>query len=80
MTAAHCTDGASKVGVALGCHVMPCDDADSTIQESFDFFVHEEWNDISLHNDISLIRLPVPLDFSASSKLFSQIFEICYTF
>ncbi|KAK7071888.1 hypothetical protein SK128_021709 [Halocaridina rubra] len=64
MTAAHCTDGAGFVDVVMGAHNIQVAEPEQVTVTSTDFFVHENWDSFNLQNDISLIRLPSPVQFN----------------
>ncbi|XP_037799897.1 chymotrypsin BII-like [Penaeus monodon] len=57
LTAAHCVDSAHNL--------FEAEDTQVTMSSS-DFFTHEDWDSFSLANDIALVRLPTPVDFTES--------------
>ena len=65
MTAGHCADGASSVNVMLGAHNVR-----ETVEEgrleiaSNEIFTHEDYNGLSIRNDIGLVHLPEPVQFT----------------
>ncbi|XP_047486377.1 chymotrypsin BII-like [Penaeus chinensis] len=66
LTAAHCVDRHLSVEVVLGAHnIFEAEDTQVTMSSS-DFFTHEDWDSFSLANDIALVRLPTPVDFTES--------------
>ncbi|XP_063599993.1 chymotrypsin BII-like [Penaeus indicus] len=55
-----------SVEVVLGAHnIFEAEDTQVTMSSS-DFFTHEDWDSFSLANDIALVRLPTPVDFTES--------------
>ena len=36
---------------------------------SKDFFIHESWNSYTLANDIALIKMPEPIDFTSKNLI-----------
>uniref|UniRef100_A0A1V1FKM4 Putative serine protease 64 isoform A n=1 Tax=Reticulitermes speratus TaxID=60591 RepID=A0A1V1FKM4_9NEOP len=64
LTAAHCTNNSSIFIVSLGTVQLSDPDSGSVVQVALNSIVHSEYNNITLNNDIALIRLPVPVDFS----------------
>ncbi|XP_073841779.1 brachyurin-like [Musca autumnalis] len=67
LTAAHCTDGAKGVTVYLGA-INIKDDNEKGQQRIYtsnkNIVVHAEWDPSTLSNDISLIKLPVSVEFN----------------
>lgn len=67
VTAAHCTDGADGVTVYLGA-VNIKDDNEKGQQRIYtsksNIIVHEGWDASTLTNDLSVIKLPVSIDFN----------------
>ncbi|XP_058975828.1 brachyurin-like [Musca domestica] len=67
LTAAHCTDGADGVTVYLGAIDIK-DDHEKGQQRIYtsksNIIVHEHWDPNTLSNDISLIKLPVVIEFN----------------
>lgn len=67
LTAAHCTDGADGVTVYLGAIDIK-DDNEKNQQRIYtskaNIVVHADWNPSTLRNDISLIKLPVKIEFN----------------
>ncbi|XP_058975829.1 brachyurin-like [Musca domestica] len=67
LTAAHCTDGADGVTVYLG--AIDIKDNNEKGQQRIytsksNIIVHEHWEPSTLTNDISLIKLPVVIEFN----------------
>nr|XP_027209997.1 chymotrypsin BII-like [Penaeus vannamei] len=66
LTAAHCVDRHLSVEVVLGAHnLFEAEDTQVTMSSS-DFFAHEDWDSFTVANDIALVRLPTPVEFTAS--------------
>ncbi|XP_061395937.1 brachyurin-like [Musca vetustissima] len=67
LTAAHCTDGADGVTVYLGA-IDVRNDNEKGQQRIYvskrNIVVHEAWNPDLLRNDISLIKMPVSIEFN----------------
>ncbi|XP_061395936.1 brachyurin-like [Musca vetustissima] len=67
LTAAHCTDGAQGVTVYLGAIDIK-DDNEKGQQRIYtsksNIVIHENWDPNTLSNDISLIKLPVVVEFN----------------
>ncbi|XP_037817079.1 brachyurin-like [Lucilia sericata] len=67
LTAAHCTDGADGVTVYLGATDIKNDNekGQQRIYSSKSYIVvHADWDASTMSNDISLIKLPVPIEFN----------------
>ncbi|XP_069970812.1 brachyurin-like [Penaeus vannamei] len=66
LTAAHCVDRHLSVEVVLGAHnLLEAEDTQVTMSSS-DFFAHEDWDSFTVANDIALVRLPTPVEFTDS--------------
>ncbi|XP_055910570.1 brachyurin-like [Eupeodes corollae] len=67
LTAAHCTDGVNGVDVYLGA-TNRTDRSEAGQQIIYVgkkyVFVHEKWDSSQLVNDISVLKLPIPIDFN----------------
>ncbi|XP_075163555.1 brachyurin-like [Haematobia irritans] len=67
LTAAHCTDGADGVTVYLGAIDIK-DDNEKGQQRIYtsksNIVIHADWDPSTLSNDISLIKLPVSVEFN----------------
>ncbi|XP_005183422.2 brachyurin-like [Musca domestica] len=67
LTAAHCTDGADGVTAYLGAIDIK-DDHEKGQQRIYtsksNIVIHEHWDPSTLSNDISLIKLPVVIEFN----------------
>uniref|UniRef100_A0A1L8EC59 Putative serine proteases 1/2-like protein n=2 Tax=Haematobia irritans TaxID=7368 RepID=A0A1L8EC59_HAEIR len=66
LTAAHCTDRITSVGVYLGSTVRSSSEVIHAVL-SKDIFPHPEWNPANLRNDIALIKIP-STPYSANIK------------
>ncbi|XP_019892254.1 brachyurin-like [Musca domestica] len=67
LTAAHCTDGADGVTIYLGAIDVRNhnEKGQQRIYSSKSYIiVHEQWNGQTMANDISLIKMPVIIDFN----------------
>nr|CAD7429931.1 unnamed protein product [Timema monikensis] len=64
LTAAHCTQGAETATVRLGSQNLRADEEGRKSFTSRQFLVHEDYNDTTLNNDISLIKLPTTVPAS----------------
>ncbi|XP_055910850.1 uncharacterized protein LOC129945216 [Eupeodes corollae] len=67
LTAAHCTDSIVSVDVHLGMfdRLNRYEEGQKVIRVArANIIVHEHWNPSSVQNDISLIRLPYPVEFN----------------
>ncbi|XP_065360063.1 brachyurin-like [Calliphora vicina] len=67
LTAAHCTDGADGVTVYLGATDIKNDNEKGQqriYSSKANIVVHANWVPSTLTNDISLIKLPVPVEFN----------------
>uniref|UniRef100_A0A1V1FIV0 Putative serine protease 64 isoform C n=2 Tax=Reticulitermes speratus TaxID=60591 RepID=A0A1V1FIV0_9NEOP len=64
LTAAHCTYNRTKFVVILGIVSLTEPESQIVVQETVNNIVHSGYNDTNANNDIALIRLPVPVDFS----------------
>ena len=61
LTAAHCIDGISQVDVGLGCN-----DRDVCERQEWGVtgIMHESYNGANFQNDIAVIRLANPVEFT----------------
>jgi len=65
LTAAHCASGASEMLVMLGAHNVREASEEGRLEiTTTDFFTHPGWSQISIHNDLALIHLPEPVNFT----------------
>merc|ERR1711892_814157 len=64
-TAAHCAKDASEMKVMLGAHNVRDDSEEGRIElVTRDFFTHEKYSQITLHNDLALVHLPEAVNFT----------------
>jgi len=65
LTAAHCAHDASEMKVMLGAHnVREAAEEGRLELITRDFFTHEKYSQITLHNDLALVHLPEPVNFT----------------
>jgi len=65
LTAAHCADGATYADVLLGAwNVREPDEPNRVEISSYELVVHPTWDPSTLSNDLALIVLPSPVDFT----------------
>ncbi|KAK4316557.1 hypothetical protein Pmani_012330 [Petrolisthes manimaculis] len=65
LTAAHCVDdGAPFVEVILGAHNWRVEEPTQVKVRSAEVMWHEDWNPITLANDLALVRLSEPVTFN----------------
>jgi len=65
LTAAHCAKDASEMRIMLGAHEIKEESEEGRIEViTRDFFTHENYNTINLHNDLALVHLPEPVTFT----------------
>ncbi|XP_055843977.1 brachyurin-like [Episyrphus balteatus] len=67
LTAAHCTDSIDSADVYLGAfdRTNRKEQGQQVIRVTKkDIIIHEHWNPVSVQNDISLIKLPKPIEFN----------------
>lgn len=65
LTAAHCAKDASEMKVMLGAHnVREATEEGRLEPVTRDFFTHEKYSTITLHNDLALVHLPEPVTFT----------------
>jgi len=65
VTAAHCAKDASEMVVMLGAHnVREATEEGRLELTTRDFFTHEKYSQITLHNDIALVHLPEKVNFT----------------
>ncbi|XP_055913780.1 collagenase [Eupeodes corollae] len=65
LTAGHCTYGQTSIFLIFGTNNL---NTYSVSMTSNEFFLHPEYDPATLNNDVSLIKLPMSLNFSASIK------------
>jgi len=65
LTAAHCAKDASEMKVMLGAHNVREGAEEGRIElVTRDFFTHEKYNTLNLHNDLALVHLPEKVNFT----------------
>merc|ERR1712121_384768 len=65
VTAAHCAKDASEMRVMLGAHnVREASEEGRLELVTRDFFTHEKYSQVTLHNDIALVHLPQSVNFT----------------
>jgi len=64
MCAGHCLHDAKFVQVVVGAHNISADEPTQQTYNSTDFFTHENYTSLTVHNDISMIKLPESLVFN----------------
>uniref|UniRef100_A0A0P5YUC4 Clip-domain serine protease n=1 Tax=Daphnia magna TaxID=35525 RepID=A0A0P5YUC4_9CRUS len=67
LTAAHCADAAVFFDVYLGSHNVRLAAADEPTRvevRSTEYTVHPEWASLRIRNDVALIKLPTPIEFT----------------
>ncbi|XP_037936060.1 brachyurin [Teleopsis dalmanni] len=62
LTAAHCTYGLSSIYLIFGTILL--DDSKAVSMTSTSMYIHDNYSSATLNNDVSLIQLPQPLQFS----------------
>ena len=60
VTAAHCVDGAKEAQVLAGAHKWNSHEANQQRIFTYDLYNHENWDTITLENDIGIVRTPHP--------------------
>merc|ERR1712215_393773 len=65
LTAAHCAHDATEMKVMLGAHGVREETEEGRLELiTRDFFTHEKYSQITLHNDLALVHLPEPVNFT----------------
>merc|ERR1712088_54732 len=65
LTAAHCAKDATEMLVMLGAHNVREASEEGRLEiTTTDFFTHPGWSQISIHNDLALVHLPEPVNFT----------------
>merc|ERR1711892_1415662 len=68
LTAAHCATDASEMKVMLGAHNVRDDSEEGRLElVTRDFFTHEKYSQITLHNDLALVHLPEAVNFTGKT-------------
>merc|ERR1712083_848958 len=75
VTAAHCAKDASEMRVMLGAHnVREASEEGRLELVTRDFFTHEKYSQVTLHNDIALVHLPQSVNFTDNIRpVFFQV-------
>ncbi|XP_061592447.1 chymotrypsin-C-like [Cololabis saira] len=64
LTAAHCISKGRQYRVALGKHNLVDTDAGQVFMGTSNIIVHEKWSPVFIRNDIALMKLESPVEFS----------------
>lgn len=64
LTAAHCTDGARRFSLLFGAHDRSVAEPSQVTVVPTEYAFHPGWNPSTLANDIALIKLPTPINFT----------------
>ncbi|KAJ3656400.1 hypothetical protein Zmor_015481 [Zophobas morio] len=64
VTAAQCAQDAVLFSIQLGSHTLTKDDSNRVTVASSEYFIHPDFNPDTLENDIALIELRLPVEFS----------------
>ncbi|XP_046734117.1 brachyurin-like [Diprion similis] len=64
LTAAHCVDVAVSAEVVLGAQYIREDESTQVVLQVAEIIVHENWDTRNIRNDLALLRLPSPIQFS----------------
>ncbi|XP_046411533.1 brachyurin [Neodiprion virginianus] len=64
LTAAHCVDVAVSVEVILGAQYIREDEPTQVVLQVAEIIVHENWDTRNIRNDLALLRLPAPIQFT----------------
>ncbi|XP_046456344.1 brachyurin-like [Daphnia pulex] len=67
LTAAHCADAAVFFDIYLGSHNVRLTAAEEPTRvevRSTEYTVHPEWASLRIRNDVALIKLPAPIEFT----------------
>jgi len=65
LTAGHCAKDASSMRIMLGAHNVRSDSEEGRLEvTSTDFFTHPQYSQLTLHNDLALVHLPYPINFT----------------
>jgi secreted trypsin-like serine protease len=76
LTAAHCAKDASEMKVMLGAHNVREDAEEGRIElVTRDFFTHEKYNTLNLHNDLALVHLPEKVNFTSKTTFQGDVFN-----
>ena len=61
---AHCVDGARSFEILLGSHNIRVDEPFRTQINATEYYLHPGWNTFNLRNDVGLIKLPKPVNYT----------------
>merc|ERR1712099_103446 len=64
LTAAHCADGVFHHEVVIGAHEIR--DPSNHIIDAYSPTVHPDWDSYNLANDLAILKLDTPIDFSSN--------------
>lgn len=65
LTAGHCVDGFDGIDVFLGAHNVREQYEEGRVEQTAaEFFAHPDYNPSTIKNDIGLVRLPKPVNFT----------------
>merc|ERR1711931_368146 len=65
LTAAHCADGATYADILLGAFNVRVPDEPNRVEiSSYELVVHPMWSPSTLSNDLALVVLPSPVEFT----------------
>ena len=67
MTAAHCADGVFHHEVVIGAHEIR--DPNNKIIDAYSPTVHPDWDSYNLANDMAILKLDTPIDFSTEPNV-----------
>ena len=67
MTAAHCADGVFHHEVVIGAHEIR--DPNNKIIDAYSPTVHPDWDSYNLANDLAILKLDTPIDFSTEPNV-----------
>ena len=64
LTAAHCADSAAVFSLLFGAHDRTVAEPSQVTVVTREYAIHPTWNPSTLANDIALIKLPTPMNFT----------------
>ncbi|XP_063913786.1 brachyurin-like [Zophobas morio] len=65
LTAGQCVDGATLFTIQLGSNNLNTDDPNRVTVASSEYFLHPDYNPSTLENDIGLIKLRLPVEYTS---------------
>jgi secreted trypsin-like serine protease len=79
LTAGQCVDGAILFTIQLGSNKLSGDDAYRVTVATSNYVLHPDYNPLTLENDIGLIELRMPVEFTSKSLnlIFIKINLVC---